>query len=137
MTGGVSEEGVLRKLIQQMNRHAPARRVPLSELAEMKDPGYSDREGRFYSIGKDELVLVRIALNGRGLVDVRLPIVLLADASLSQSAWRVEGRAECAAVSAVLDRQVPEPGDRMLLYSVHMAVLRRKLPTVTVQVFLP
>jgi len=137
MTGGVGEEGVLRKLIQQMNRHAPARRVLLSELAEMKDPGYSDREGRFYSIGKDELALVRKALEGRGHRDVKLPIVLVADASLSQSAWRVEGRTECAVVSAVLDRVVPEPGDRMMLYPAHMAVLRRKLPTATTQIFLP
>jgi len=137
MTGGVGEEGVLRKLIQQMNRHAPARRVLLSELSEMKDPGYSDMEGRFYSIKKGELVLVRKVLEGRNHRDVKLPIVLMTDASLSQSAWRVEGRIECAVVSAVLDRAVPEQGDRMMLYPAHMAVLRRKLPTATTLIFLP
>ncbi|OGS41847.1 MAG: hypothetical protein A3K67_08130, partial [Euryarchaeota archaeon RBG_16_62_10] len=89
------------------------------------------RDGHSYGIDAAELALVRETLQKADHYDIRLPIVLVADAGHEQSTWRVEGPEECAVVSAVLGRPEREPRDRLFLYAPHVAELRRKLPTAT------
>jgi len=136
MTGSISEEEVLKRLLQQMNAHVPSRRRRLSELVEMQEPHYDGRDGQQYLISKDELLLIRAALAKAGLRDVKIPIVLMADPGHEQSTWRVEGEEECAVISGVLGREVTGGKERMFLYGPHMADLRRKLPTTTICMFL-
>lgn len=137
MSSGIAEEGVLRKLLSQMNSHVPARRPRLSELASMPDPHFVGRDGSSYGIDPAELALVRESLSKAGLHDIKLPIVLIADAGHEQSTWRVEGTEECAVVAAVLGRQDKDPRDRLFLYAPHVAELRRRLPTATTCMFVP
>ena len=111
MADGVAEEGVLRKLLLQMNSHVPARRPRLSELATMPDPHFVGRDGHSYGIDAAELALVRETLQKADHYDIRLPIVLVADAGHEQSTWRVEGPEEGAVVSAVLGRPERGAGD--------------------------
>lgn len=137
MSGGIGDESVLRRLIQQMNSKAPSRRLSLRELLEMPEPCYQGRDGERYSIGKDELKLISTLVTELGLPEIRLPIVLMADASYEQSVWRVEGRAECAIVSRMLGRECAEPKEKLFLYAPHVAALRRRLPTATTCAFVP
>lgn len=137
MSHGISGEGVLRKLLEQMNAHVPSRRRWLSELVQMDQPSYSDRSGREFVISKEELELIQRTLQARDRFDVKLPIVLIADSSMPQSTWRVEGEEECAVVAAILDRTEPEPSGRMFLYPAHVGELRRRLPTATTCIFVP
>ncbi|MGQ9586844.1 MAG: DUF61 family protein [Thermoplasmata archaeon] len=137
MTGSISEEGVLKRLLQQMNAHVPMRRQRLSELMEMSEPHSEGRDGRRYMISNDELLLIRAALARVGLRDVKIPIVLMADPGHERSTWRVEGEEECAVISGLLGREDTGGKERMFLYGPHMADLRRKLPTTTICLFLP
>ncbi|MEM0343307.1 MAG: DUF61 family protein [Thermoplasmata archaeon] len=137
MSGGIGDESVLRRLIQQMNTKAPLRRLPLRELLEMPEPSYQGRDGERYSIGKEELELIFALATELGLRELRLPIVLMADASHEQSVWRVEGRAECAIISRVIGREWAEPKEKLFLYAPHVATVRRRLPTATTCAFVP
>jgi len=132
MASGLSNERVLRKLLEQMNSAIPARRIWLSELLEMDSPSYKDRDGREYALDRSELLLIRDLLSEYGLKDVKIPILLFSDTSQEQSAWRVEGSEECSVIARLLNREVRDP---MYLYLAHMSVIRRKLATTTVSVF--
>jgi len=137
MTSSIGEEGVLRKLLQQMNSQAPLKRRKLSELIEMKEPFYEARDGRRYDLAAEELTLIKSTLRDLGMDDIKLPIVIMADSGHEQSSWKVEGEPECALVSRLIGKAVGTRTDELFLYAPHLAVLRRKLPTVTVCIFLP
>lgn len=137
VTAGISDDGVLKRLLQHMNSMSPARRLSLRELASSDEPHYTGRDGREYAMARDELDRISEALTIRGLYDVRLPIVVMAEASHEHSVWKVEGEEECAVVSEVLGWREQEPRSRMYLYAPHMAQLRRELPTTTVCMYMP
>ena len=137
MTGPISDESVLRRLLQHMNSQAPSRRLTLSELLKMSDPHYVGRDGNEYVISVEELKSIRNRLDALGISDIKLPIVLMADSSLEQSSWRVEGESECALVLHILGRDSSNDKARTFLYAPHVAALRRLLPTATVCLMMP
>jgi len=137
MRGSISEEGVLRKLLEHMNSQVPSRRVRLSDLLAMPEPHYIGRDGAEYVISNEELELIKDSIVSLGMSDIKLPIVIIADSSQEQSAWRVEGESECALVLHLLERDNQERKERILLYAPHMAALRRKIPTATVCMLVP
>lgn len=132
----MGEEGVLKKLLAQMNSHIPNRRRRLSELLMELEPCFEGRDGVKYVLEREELESIQGMLVARGFDDVRLPILLMADPSMAQSAWRVEGREECAVISEVLGREHEEVRERLILYAPHLAIIMRKLPTSTVCVYI-
>ena len=132
MSTGIAEEGVLRKLLQQMNAHLPSKRIRLSELLMSKEPSYADREGRKYVLREDELTKIQSIVRERGLGDIKLPIVIFAESSHERSVWRIEGRDECGVIAAVLARPPDPEVQRLFLYAPHLALLRKELPTTTV-----
>ncbi len=137
MTGPISDEGVLRKLLQHLNAQAPFKRATLSELEAMSEPLYIGRDGKEYAISREELRTIRGALDLLGIRDIRIPIVVMADSSFEQSSWRIEGAAECALVLRLLGRINQDSSDRVFLYAPHVATLRRLLPTTTVVLLMP
>ena len=133
----IGNEQVLRKLILQMNSSAPSRRIRLDTLLLMEKPEYDARDGRKYSISRTELLQIKEIADRKKILDMKLPIVLFADASFEQSVWRVDGEAECKLISEILGKEQNEDSiGRMLLYAPHLAELRRKLPTATVCLFI-
>lgn len=66
MSSGISEEGVLRKLLQQMNSRTPSRRIRLRVFASSHDPHYPGSDGREYALSRDELERISEALGRRG-----------------------------------------------------------------------
>jgi uncharacterized protein (UPF0216 family) len=136
MVSGLGEEGVLRKLLTQLNSHIPRRRLRLSELLAEREPCFEGRDGISYVVERKELEAIQQMLSAHGLSDVRLPILLMADPTMSQSAWRVEGREECAVISDVLGRGDQEVRERLTLYAPHLAVIMRRLPTTVVCMYL-
>lgn len=136
MVSGLGEEGVLRKLLAQMNSNLPRRRIRLSELLTEHEPCFEGRDGVSYAVERKELEAIHQMLAAHGFSDVRLPILLMADPLMSQSAWRVEGREECAVISEVLGRGNQEVREKMTLYAPHLAVIMRKLPTTVVCMYI-
>ncbi len=134
---GVSDERVLRKLLEHMNAQVPSKRIWLSELEQMAEPCYKSKDGREYAIDRSELATVREALRFLGMSDVKLPIVMFADSSYEVSTWRVEGREEVAVVSRIIDKPAMSDSEKVFLHGPHIAALRRKLPTATICVYVP
>lgn len=136
MERGIENERVLQKLISQMNISSPRRRARLSELLQLERPYYEGRDGRKYHFDKAELLLIREAMKRLDIFDVRLPIVLLADSTTDHPAWRIESEDESRIVSEIIDHRFVRDG-RLTLYAAHMSVLRKKLPTTTICIFVP
>lgn len=137
MSSGISEEGVLGKLIQQMNSRIPSKRYWLSELITSEDPHYLGKDGSRFELDDLELRAVTKALSEIGERDVRLPILLIGDASQSGSMWKVEGSVECALISSILGRPLGSDRERMFLYAPHLIALRKRMPTTTTCIFMP
>jgi len=137
MKGAISEEGVLKKLLEHMNCQIPSKRIRLSELLVMSEPHYFGRDGVEYVISREELRMMKDSIDIIGVSDIKLPIVIMADSSHEQSAWKVEGEAECALVLHLLAKDNSDRKERVFLYAPHMAILRRKLPTATVCMLVP
>lgn len=119
-----------------MNLSSPRKRVWLSELMKLERPYYEGRDGRRYHIDKSELLLIRETSERLGIFDIKIPIVLFADHSADQPAWRIEAEDDSKVISEIIEHRFVRDG-RLTLYAAHMSILRRKLPTTTVCVFLP
>ncbi|HEX9908575.1 MAG TPA: DUF61 family protein [Thermoplasmata archaeon] len=137
MSGGISDESTIGRLLQHMNSQIPSKRDKLSNLLRSQEPHYFGRNGARYEISRDELTTIERLLKQAGHRDIRLPIILFADASQSQSVWRVEGEEECAVVLQVLDREAAESRTTLFLYAPHLSLIRRTLPTTTACMFVP
>ncbi len=136
MAAGVGDEGVLKKLLAQMNSHVPSRRSWLSELLSMREPSVRGRDGRDYVIHRSELEKVKAILLEHGLSDIKLPILLMADTTMSNPMWRIEGREECSVIAHILGRAQAEPPDRLILYTPHISIVIRELPTAATCMYL-
>jgi len=135
MASGLSNERVLKKLMEKMNASLPTKRVWLRDLLRSENPSYHGRDGHEYSIEREELILIKNALDASGLKDVKIPILMFADTGHEQSVWRIEGREECAVISHVIGKGELRPRDPTFLYLAHMTLVRRRLPTTTVSVY--
>lgn len=124
-------------MIQQMNSSLPAKRILLSELLKMQEPHYVGRDDRKYLLEKPEIELIESILKNHGVADIKLPLLLIGDASMEQSTWRIEGETECMVIMEILGRKPSERKDKIFLYAAHMSIIRRKLPTTTALMFLP
>jgi uncharacterized protein (UPF0216 family) len=118
-----------------MNRHVPTRRVSLGELRRQEEAGYQAKDGRRYHISKEEIELVASLLEPWDQERIKLPIIIMTDAS-EGGMWKVMGKLEVRVVSQLVGRS-PEFEDRMRLFHPHVVELRRRLPTATTTVFSP
>jgi uncharacterized protein (UPF0216 family) len=128
-------EGEVRKLLESMNRHVPARRPSLRQLLEMEEPHYVGKDGNKYLIRREELELIASLLDPWDSDRIKLPIVVMTDAS-EGGMWKVLGKLEVAVVSQIVGRK-PEFEDRMRLFHPHVVELHNKLPTATTTMFSP
>ena len=109
----------------------------MSELITSEDPHYLGKDGSRFELDDLELRAVTKALSEIGERDVRLPILLIGDASQSGSMWKVEGSVECALISSILGRPLGSDRERMFLYAPHLIALRKRMPTTTTCIFMP
>jgi len=128
-------EGEMRKLLESMNWHVPAKRVSLGELRRQVEAGYQAKDGRRYHISKEEINLVASLLDPWDQDRIKLPIIVMTDAS-EGGMWKVMGRLEVKVVSQIVGR-TPEFEDQMRLFHPHVVELRRRLPTATTIMFSP
>lgn len=134
---GISDERVLRKLLTMMNSHIPSRRIALSELVGVSEPMIRSKTGSSYSLDPKELDLLHRTWKELGFVqELKIPIILMADSSRSCSSWRIDGKVDCAVIARLLGREWDSERDQMFLYAPHVSVIRKKLPTTTMCMYL-
>lgn len=133
----MQEDSQIRKLLEIMNRHVPAKRTSLAEHLRQKEAGYQGRDGISYHIKRAELDLLASMLDELERNKLKLPIIIMTDTGdESGGKWKVMGRVEVKVVSAIVGRE-PEQADQMRLFNPHVAKLRSVLPTATTTLFSP
>jgi len=136
MRDGIGSDRVFKKFIHHMNLTSPSRRISLRELLAQETPSYPGRDGREYHLAMRELHLLKDIIDRLGIYDIKLPIMLYGESSFEQSTWRVEGDNECRVIAEIIEKS-PSSNGKLLLYSPHLLVLRRKIPTATVCIYIP
>ncbi|TXT56997.1 MAG: hypothetical protein BAJATHORv1_20595 [Candidatus Thorarchaeota archaeon] len=67
----------IEKEIDKINDHLPKKRYSISELSEMKKPGFVTRGGEFSAIKKEELEIISNECPEKYYSEVLLPIIIL------------------------------------------------------------
>jgi len=123
-------------LISDINAHAPIGRRTLAEHVDSNDLTYRTRNGHTCEMTKDEIAILTDICSETEKISLRLPILVLTDISMSQGAWKVEGRTEAPVVSKLLSKR-PLRDDLILFYHPHLKELQKMLPNAVMVLFVP
>lgn len=127
-------ERTMQGLFTSMNQHIPVKRRSLEQLLNDPEPSYQARDGRVYRLDRSELLLLSELLGPEERSSLRLPILIMTDTSYGDGYWKVMGRAEVKALSALIGRE-PEKEDEMRVFYPYLKEIRDRLPTTTTTVF--
>ena len=123
-------------LLSEINAHAPTGRRTLAEHIGSDDLTYRTRNGHTCEMTEDEIMMLKDVCSETEKTSLRLPILVLTDISMSQGAWKVEGRTEAAVVSKLLSKK-PLRDDLILFYHPHLKELQKMLPNAVMVLFVP
>ncbi|MBQ6547730.1 MAG: DUF61 family protein [Candidatus Methanomethylophilaceae archaeon] len=124
------------KMIAGMNSSIPAAKIPLLDLAESDDPSFRTRGGSVIEIDRQEIDLLMEVCTEMEKIRLRLPITMVTDTSGEISAWRIDGAVEAKVISRILDKPLLKDDSIRIFYPDYQ-VLREKLPTSIVTMYLP
>lgn len=124
------------KMIAGMNSSIPAAKIPLLDLAESDDPSFRTRGGSVIEIDRQEIDLLMEVCTEMEKIRLRLPITMVTDTSGEISARRIDGAVEAKVISRILDKPLLKDDSIRIFYPDYQ-VLREKLPTSIVTMYLP
>ena len=124
------------KMIAGMNSSIPAAKIPLLDLAESDDLSFRTRGGSVIEIDRQEIDLLMEVCTEMEKIRLRLPITMVTDTSGEISAWRIDGAVEAKVISRILDKPLLKDDSIRIFYPDYQ-VLREKLPTSIVTMYLP
>ena len=124
------------KMIAGLNSNVPASKVLLSDLAESDNPSFRTRGGSEIEIDRAEIDLLMGVCTEIEKFRLRLPITMVTDTSGEMSMWRIDGPVEAKVISRILDKPLIRD-DSIRIYYPDYQVLREKLPTSIVILYLP
>ena len=124
------------KMLAGMNSSAPAAKVSLLDLADSDDPSFRTRSGTTVDIDRTEIDLLMSVCTEMEKIRLRLPITMVTDTSGEMSTWRIDGKTETAVISRILGKPLIKE-DSVRIYYPDYQILREKLPTSIVTMYLP
>lgn len=124
------------KTLAGMNTSAPASRIPLLELSESENPVFHTRGGFDIEIDRSEIDLLMSICTEMEKIRLRLPINLVTDTSGEMSAWRIDGATEAKVIARLLNKPLLRE-DSIRIYYPDYTILREKLPTSIVTLYIP
>jgi hypothetical protein len=127
-------ETLLQRERAVLNRHLPRERISLADALKAHEPFVVLGNGSRHYFDKNELKLLASLLPRTEHQLLKLPILIQLDPKLGRGAARISGVAETKVVGKLLNKQAA--GD-LILYGPEIALLRRKLSSVTDYAFLP
>jgi uncharacterized protein (UPF0216 family) len=130
------DEPVMAKLLQSMNEHIPPKRKSIADMLDESDPSYEGKDGRRYSVSKEELKRLASYADPWDLGRIKIPLLLMTDTSYGSGYWKVIGKAETTLVSRLINRE-PEKVDEILIFYPQLNDLRRQFPTTTNAMYMP
>jgi uncharacterized protein len=130
------DEKVMERLIRSMNEHIPPKRKSLAAMLEEAEPYYEGKDGKRYSVSKDELKRLAACADPWDLDRIKIPILLMTDTSYGSGYWKVIGKAETRLISRLINRE-PEKVDEIVIFYPQLNDLRRQFPTATNAMYMP
>ena len=124
------------KALAGMNTSAPVSRVPLLELSDSDTPSFRTRGGFDIEIDRSEIDLLMEVCTEIEKIKLRLPMTMVTDTSGEMSAWRIDGAVEAKVISRILGKPLLRE-DSIRIYYPDYQILREKLPTSIVTLYLP
>ena len=124
------------KMIAGMNSSIPAAKIPLLDLAESDDPSFRTRGGSVIEIDRQEIDLLMEVCTEMEKICLRLPITMVTDTSGEMSIWRIDGAVEAKVIARILEKPMLRE-DSIRIYYPDYQILREKLPTSIVTLYLP
>ena len=124
------------KALAGMNTSAPVSKASLLDLSEMDKPSFRTRGGFDIEIDRSEIDLLMSVCTEMEKIRLRLPINMVTDTSGEMSAWRIDGATEAKVISRILDKPLLREDSIRIYYPDYM-ILREKLPTSIVTLYLP
>ena len=124
------------KMIAGMNTSVPAVKIPLLDLAESEDPSFRTRGGSVIEIDRSEIDLLMDTCTEMEKIRLRLPITMVTDTSGEMSIWRIDGAVEAKVIARILEKPMLRE-DSIRIYYPDYQILREKLPTSIVTLYLP
>lgn len=137
MIKGKSDDKVLAKAVQTLNKHLPAERKTLSTLLSEAKPAVIGRDNLVQRINKEELRKIANLIPKGDYGKFRLPIYIELTADYGRGIARVCGKQECEIVRKILGKESRESKDidEIFIYREDMRKLRRELQTATQYAF--
>jgi uncharacterized protein (UPF0216 family) len=127
---------VMERLLRSMNEHIPPKRKSIAAMLGEKEPFYEGRDGRRYSVPKEELTMLAACADPWDLDRIKVPILLMTDTSYGNGYWKVIGKAETRLISRLIKRE-PEKADEIIIFYPQLNDLRRQFPTTTNAMYMP
>ena len=124
------------RIIAGMNSSAPTSRTPILDLAEGERPSFRSKDGSVIEIDRAEIDLLLSHCTEMDKIRLRLPITMVTDTSGERSAWRIDGATEAKVIASILGKVLLRD-DSIRIYYPDYAILREKLPTSIVILYIP
>ena len=124
------------RIIAGMNSSAPTSRTPILDLAERERPSFRSKDGSVIEIDRAEIDLLLSHCTEMDKIRLRLPITMVTDTSGERSAWRIDGATEAKVIASILGKVLLRD-DSIRIYYPDYAILREKLPTSIVILYIP
>ena len=124
------------RIIAGMNSSAPTSRTPILDLAERERPSFRSKDGSVIEIDRAEIDLLLSHCTEMDKIRLRLPITMVTDTSGERSAWRIDGATEAKVIASILGKVLLRE-DSIRIYYPDYSILREKLPTSIVILYIP
>ncbi|MDO5853518.1 MAG: DUF61 family protein [Thermoplasmata archaeon] len=125
----------VESMLRDMNSNLAAEKPLLSELRDGRS-GYRMRDGSEIEVPREQVETLWAACDDSERLRLRVPIYVSTDTSGEFSAWKVEGKAEAAAVARLLGKKIHREG-YLRLYNPDLKDLKRAIPDLYLVVFVP
>lgn len=130
----MDHDEIIRRQIQNLNRHLPKGRVSLEKLLEQDKPRVENRDGDTHRFKRRELEYLADLLPPEKHSKLRLPIIVRISPELGRGASKISGKTEREVIEKILDKEGDE--DELVIYRPEIRKIRRKLPTTTQYAFM-
>jgi len=127
---------VIKRQIQNLNRHLPKGRVTLENLLKQEKPRVENRDGDSHRFKRRELNYLSEILPPEKHSKLRLPIIIRISPDLGRGATRISGDVEKEVLRKILEKEEEEGEDELILYRPEIRIVRKKLPTTTQYAFM-
>ncbi|MFA6952362.1 MAG: DUF61 family protein [Candidatus Methanomethylophilaceae archaeon] len=123
-------------ILAEINSNMPVNRRTLLDYLENGDYTYRTRSGVTGSFGPEGIEYLDSICTEAEKMTLRLPIFISTDVMSESGAWKVDGRTKAKVIAKILGKTMHRD-DQIQIYYPDLVELKKKIPDLTVILFLP